>query len=103
MILFIISLDYLFFLAGKIYLIVYVNEQAMISESTLQKALNSIRPFLQADNGDVELVSVSEDGIVKVRLLGACEQCPLSVMTLRAGIERALMREVPGIKRIEAV
>lgn len=75
----------------------------MISENTLQKALNSIRPFLQADNGDVELVSVSEDGIVKVRLLGTCEQCPLSVMTLRAGIERALMREVPGIKRIEAV
>jgi Fe-S cluster biogenesis protein NfuA len=75
----------------------------MISENTLQKALNAIRPFLQADNGDVELVSVSEDGIVKVRLLGACEQCPLSVMTLRAGIERALMREVPGIKRIEAV
>lgn len=96
-------MDYLFFRAGKIYLIVYVNEQVMISENTLQKALNSIRPFLQADNGDVELVSVSEDGIVKVRLLGACEQCPLSVMTLRAGIERALMREVPGIKRIEAV
>ena len=96
-------MDYLFFRAGKIYLIVYVNEQVMISENTLQKALNSIRPFLRADNGDVELVSVSEDGIVKVRLLGACEQCPLSVMTLRAGIERALMREVPGIKRIEAV
>lgn len=96
-------MDYLFFRAGKIYLIVYANEEVMISENTLQKALNSIRPFLQADNGDVELVSVSEDGIVKVRLLGACEQCPLSVMTLRAGIERALMREVPEIKRIEAV
>lgn len=75
----------------------------MISESSLQKALNSIRPFLQADDGDVELVEITDDGIVKVRLLGACEQCPLSVMTLRAGIERALMREVPGIKRIEAV
>lgn len=75
----------------------------MISESSLKAALNSIRPFLQADNGDVELVEISEEGIVKVRLLGACEQCPLSVMTLRAGIERALMREVPGIKRIEAV
>lgn len=75
----------------------------MISENSLQKALNSIRPFLQADNGDVELVEISQDGIVKVRLIGACEKCPLSVMTLRAGIERALMREVPGIKRIEAV
>lgn len=75
----------------------------MISENSLKAALNSIRPFLQADNGDVELVEITEDGIIKVRLLGACEQCPLSVMTLRAGIERALMREVPGIKRIEAV
>lgn len=69
----------------------------------VQKALNSIRPFLQADNGDVELVEISEDGIVKVRLLGSCEICPLSIMTLRAGIERAIMREVPGIKRIESV
>ena len=67
------------------------------------KALESIRPFLQADNGDVELVDVSDDGIVKVRLLGACEICPLSIMTLRAGIERAIMREVPAVKRIEAV
>ncbi|MEJ5262380.1 MAG: NifU family protein [Ignavibacterium sp.] len=75
----------------------------MISEIELQKVLNSIRPFLQSDNGDVELVEITEDGIVKVRLLGACENCPLSVMTLRAGIERALMRQVPGIKRIEAV
>lgn len=69
----------------------------------VQKALNNIRPFLQADNGDVELVEISEDGIVKVRLLGSCEICPLSIMTLRAGIERAIMREVPGIKRIESV
>lgn len=69
----------------------------------VQKALNNIRPFLQADNGDVELVEVSEDGIVKVKLLGACEMCPLSVMTLRAGIERAIMNEVPSVKRIEAI
>lgn len=69
----------------------------------VQKALNNIRPFLQADNGDVELVEVSEDGIVKVKLLGACETCPLSVMTLRAGIERAIMNEVPSVKRIAAI
>lgn len=75
----------------------------MISPEKIQKALNTIRPFLQADEGDVELVDISEDGIVKVRLLGACEQCPLSVMTLRAGIEKALMKEIPGIKRIEAI
>lgn len=67
------------------------------------KALESIRPFLQADNGDIELVDVTDDGIVKVRLLGECEKCPLSIMTLRAGIERTLMKQVPGVKRIEAV
>lgn len=67
------------------------------------KALESIRPFLQADNGDVELVEVTEDAIVKVKLTGDCEDCPMSTLTLRAGIERSLMNQVPGIKRIEAV
>jgi Fe-S cluster biogenesis protein NfuA len=67
------------------------------------KALDNIRPFLQADSGDVELVEVSEEGIVKVKLTGACEICPLSVMTLRAGIERALLKEVPGVRRVESV
>ena len=67
------------------------------------KALESMRPFLQADNGDLELVEVTEDGIVKVKLLGECKECPLSVMTLRAGIERSLMKQVPGVRRIEAV
>lgn len=67
------------------------------------KALDSIRPFLQADDGDVELIDVSEDGIVTVKLLGACEVCPLSVMTLRAGIERLLLRQIPGIRRVEAL
>jgi Fe-S cluster biogenesis protein NfuA len=66
-------------------------------------ALEKIRPYLQADSGDVELVEVTDDGIVKVRLTGACEICPLSVMTLRAGIERTLLREIPGIRRVEAV
>ena len=67
------------------------------------KALESVRPFLQADNGDIELVDVTDDGIVKVRLLGECEKCPLSIMTLRAGIECSLMKQVPGVRRIEAV
>ena len=69
----------------------------------VNKALDSIRPFLQADNGDVELVDITIDGIVKVRLTGACDVCPLSVITLRAGIERSLLRQVPGIKRVESV
>jgi Fe-S cluster biogenesis protein NfuA len=67
------------------------------------KALELIRPFLQADNGDVELVEVTEDGIVKVKLTGECEKCPMSILTLRAGIERSLMNNVKGIKRIESI
>jgi Fe-S cluster biogenesis protein NfuA len=72
-------------------------------KAEILKALNNIRPFLQADSGDVELVEVTEEGIVKVKLTGACEICPLSVMTLRAGIERALLKEVPGVRRVESV
>jgi len=75
----------------------------MILQDEILKALDSIRPFLQADSGDVEFVEVSDDGIVKVKLTGACKICPMSVMTLRAGIERSLMRQVPGIRRVEAV
>jgi Fe-S cluster biogenesis protein NfuA len=73
----------------------------MIDE--VKKALDSIRPYLQADDGDIELVDVTQDGIVKVKLTGACDVCPLSVITLRAGIERSLLRQVPGIKRVESV
>jgi len=72
-------------------------------EDEILKALEAMRPYLQADNGDVELIEVTEEGIVKVKLLGECKECPLSVMTLRAGIERSLMKQVPGIRRIEAV
>ncbi len=67
------------------------------------KAIDSIRPFLQADSGDLELVNISDDGIVTVKLTGACSECPMSIMTLRAGIERSLMRKVPGIRRVESV
>lgn len=66
-------------------------------------ALETIRPYLQADGGDVELVNIKEDGTVEVRLTGACVSCPMSQMTLRAGVERALIREVPGIRRVEAI
>ncbi|MFH0733086.1 MAG: NifU family protein [bacterium] len=66
-------------------------------------ALGKIRPYLQADGGDVELVRVTEDGIVEVRLTGACVGCPMSQMTLRAGVERALIKEIPGIRRVEQV
>ncbi|HEX3072723.1 MAG TPA: NifU family protein [Ignavibacteriales bacterium] len=72
-------------------------------EEKVLKALDTIRPYLQADGGDVELVKVTEAGIVEVKLTGACGNCPMSQMTLRAGVERALIREVPGIRRVEAV
>jgi Fe-S cluster biogenesis protein NfuA len=69
----------------------------------VEKALESIRPYLVADGGNVELVQVTPEGIVEVKLTGACSDCPMSQMTLRAGVERALIREVPGIRRVEAV
>jgi Fe-S cluster biogenesis protein NfuA len=68
----------------------------------VEEALNKIRPSLRADGGNVELVSV-EDGVVKVRLTGACGGCPMSQMTLKLGIERLLKREVPEIKEVVAI
>lgn len=74
----------------------------MTKEQVL-KAIEAVRPYLQADDGDVEYVDLSEDGIVKVKFTGACSVCPLSQMTLRAGIERSLLRQIPGIRRVEAI
>ncbi len=68
----------------------------------VEKALAKVRPALQADGGDVELVDV-RDGIVSVKLTGACGSCPMSQMTLKAGIERAIKEAVPGIKGVESV
>ncbi|MCF6092434.1 NifU family protein [Microaerobacter geothermalis] len=68
----------------------------------VQEVLDKLRPYIQRDGGDVELMGVDE-GIVKVRLLGACGSCPSSTITLKAGIERALMEEVPGVKSVEQV
>lgn len=69
----------------------------------IQAAIEKIRPMLKADGGDVELVNVSEDGIVQVRLQGACSGCPMSQMTLKNGIERLIKKEVPGVKAVESV
>jgi Fe-S cluster biogenesis protein NfuA len=66
----------------------------------VKEVLEMIRPALQADGGDVELVEVSDDGIVKVKLVGACGHCPMSTMTLKMGIERTLMEKVPGVKEV---
>jgi len=69
----------------------------------VENALNKIRPSLQMDGGDVELVDVDENGVVTVRLTGACGGCPMSTMTLKMGIEQVLKREVVGIKEVVAV
>ncbi|MET1248207.1 NifU family protein [Sporolactobacillus sp. STCC-11] len=68
----------------------------------VEEVLDKLRPYLLRDGGDVELLDV-EDGIVRVRLLGACGNCPSSTLTLKAGIERALVENVPGIKELEQV
>lgn len=69
----------------------------------VQAVLDKIRPSLMADGGDVELVDVTADGVVKVRLRGACAGCPMSQMTLKAGIERVIKDELPEIKSVESV
>jgi len=69
----------------------------------VRAALQGIRPSLQADGGDVELVGVSPDGVVTVRLTGLCRGCPMSELTLRLGIERSIKKEVPEVKRVVAV
>ena len=68
----------------------------------IETALDKIRPSLQADGGDVELVDV-DDGVVKLRLKGACAGCPMATMTLHEGIERVLREQVPGVKEVVAV
>ncbi len=68
----------------------------------VEKTLNKIRPALQADGGDVELVDV-EGGVVKVRLKGACGGCPMATITLKNGIEALLKEEVPSVERVESV
>ena len=65
--------------------------------------MKQIRPYLQRDGGDVELARLTDDGIVEVRLMGSCISCPMSMMTLRAGIERALMLAHAEVKRVEQV
>jgi len=65
--------------------------------------LDQIRPTLQADGGDVDLVDVSDDGIVSVKLTGACGTCPMATMTLKMGIERSLMDQIPEVKEVVQV
>lgn len=79
-----------------------VIEKETIS-ARVEAALETMRPFLRADGGDVELVEVTEDMVVQLRLTGSCSNCQMSEMTMRAGIEEAIKRAVPEIKSVEAV
>ncbi|PIP19509.1 MAG: hypothetical protein COT38_02375 [Candidatus Omnitrophica bacterium CG08_land_8_20_14_0_20_41_16] len=69
----------------------------------IEKALEKIKPMLQADGGNVELIEVTNDGVVKLKLKGSCGCCPMSSMTLKTGIERILKQEVPEIKEVIAI
>jgi Fe-S cluster biogenesis protein NfuA len=75
----------------------------MLTSDMIEQSLAKVRPFLAVDGGDVQLVGLKENGIVEVRYLGACVSCPMSMMTLRAGIERALMLEHREVTRVEQV
>ena len=69
----------------------------------VQRVIDQIRPNLQADGGDVELIDVGDDGVVKVRLMGACHGCPMAQMTIKNGIEKILKQEVPGVQSVVSV
>ena len=81
----------------------HTNDEMEVSmKAEVQQALEEIRPMLQADGGDVELVEVTEDGVVRVRLQGACQGCPMSQMTLKNGIEKLLKERVDGVTEVES-
>jgi len=80
-----------------------MNAEQDTLRTKVETSLNTIRPHLRADGGDVELVDVSDDGVVSVRLTGACHGCPGAILTLRMGIERILREQVPEITAVEAV
>ena len=74
----------------------------MVVEREVREALEDVRPHLQADGGDLEFVGI-ENGVVKVRLKGACAGCPMSQMTIKWGVENYLKKKIPGIKAVEAI
>jgi Fe-S cluster biogenesis protein NfuA len=69
----------------------------------VEEALSQLRPYLEADRGDVSLVDITQDMVVRLRFHGACSSCSMSAMTLKAGIEQTILRMVPEIKRVEAL
>lgn len=80
-----------------------MNNQHEAILANINAAISEVRPYLNADGGDVELVEITPDNIVKVRLTGACDGCPFSMMTLKAGIEQAIRKKFPEMKELVAV
>jgi Fe-S cluster biogenesis protein NfuA len=79
------------------------SEAIAIDKDKVQEVLNMLRPYLQADGGDVELVDITEDGVVQLRLQWACGTCPSSTYTLKMGIEEQLKQYIPGVKEVVSV
>ena len=75
----------------------------MIEKEKIEEILNRIRPSIQADGGDVELVTILEDNVIELRLKGACNGCPMATLTLKAGIERIIKEEIPEVVEVIAV
>lgn len=75
----------------------------MLDKAKVQEVLDKVRPALQADGGDCELINVREDNVIEVRLQGACGSCPMATLTLKAGIERVLKEEIPEVKEVISV
>ncbi len=71
-----------------------------MDKAKVEEALKQVRPALQRDGGDIELVSVEDNGVVKVRLRGACRSCPMSTMTLKMGVEKHLKQQLPEVKEV---
>jgi Fe-S cluster biogenesis protein NfuA len=72
-------------------------------EARIERSLETIRPYLRADGGDVKVRRLRADGILEIQWIGTCVICPMSQMTLRAGVERAVMNDVPEVKRVESI
>jgi Fe-S cluster biogenesis protein NfuA len=77
--------------------------EKLIFEEKIKKVLEAVKPYLQADGGDISYVELTDDMIVRVQLLGACHACPMSIQTLKFGVEHALLSVIPEIKSVEAV
>ena len=77
--------------------------ETAVLEQKIESALNRIRPYLKADGGNVQFKQLRPDGILELRWEGTCRVCPMSLLTLRAGVERVIMKEIPEVKRVESV